>query len=352
MSESPFRQYEHPIGGRDAGTPKNSTLTTEEGAAVSNSQPQRLDQRPTTAMFTEALVATWISMCAVMLYTDPRLSVVVASSLAFAAVRVVLVPLASTKVKAFPALSTFGQLLFSNTAVSMLHSALSSLLAISALLTAHSLNSDFVNTVERGEFLATAVSTGYFAYDLWDYVLNGLYVKSPGIILHHVVVLICYISALTKTVGVPLLSLALVCELHSVFMHARKLLTMSNYSVRQSPLLRWVWRAQWVSFAVARILPHMIVAVLTYQARDLFAQQPHFAMAFGGIIFINLLNAQVCTTSIRLSLVDMNPCWCSPCCILSNRTQLFVDVRRACRKDYAPPKAPPSPAPVSKRPAL
>jgi hypothetical protein len=211
-----------------------------------------------------------------------------------------------------------------------------------------------------------AACAGYFAYDLWDYVLNGLYIKSPGIILHHVVVLICYISALTKTVGVPLLSLALVCELHSVFMHARKLLTMSNYSVRRSPLLRWVWRAQWLSFAVARFLPHVVVAVLTYQARDLFAQQVrtpigamrvqrsnaiisydvilqlHFTMAFGGILFINLLNAQV-----RVQPSSKQPKFkhqYTHYLVL----QLFLDVRKACRKDYAPPKAPPSPAPVSK----
>lgn len=104
-------------------------------------------------------------------------------------------------------------------------------------------------------------------------MLNGLYVKSPGIVLHHVVVLICYISALSKTVGVPLLSLALVCELHSVFMHARKLLTMSNFTVRHSALLRWVWSAQWGSFVVARFAPHIAAAVLTYQAKDLFVQQ-------------------------------------------------------------------------------
>lgn len=272
-------------------------------------------------MFTEALVITWVSMCAAMLYTDPRLWIVVASSLVFTVVRVAIVPLASARVKAFPTLSTFGQLLFCNTLVSMLHSALSSLLAISALLSSHSLHDDYVNTVTWGEFLATSVSTGYFAYDLWDYVLNRLYVKSPGIIVHHVVVLICYISALTKTVGVSLLSLALACELQSVFMHARKLLVMSNYSVWQSTLLQWVWRAQWTSFGVARLLPHVAVATLTYRARELFAQQSHFAMAFGGILFINLLNAQ-----------------------------LFLDVRKACRKDYTSPKTPPSPVPVSKTP--
>lgn len=270
-------------------------------------------------MFTEALVVTWSSMCIVMLYTDPRLWIVVVSSLVFAAVRVMVVPVASARVKAFATFSTFGQLLFSNTAVSMLHSAISSTLAIAALVASHSLRDDYVNSVTRMEFLATAVSTGYFAYDLWDYVLNGLYIKSPGIVLHHVVVLICYISALTKTVGVPLLSLALLCELHSVFMHARKLLTMSNVSARQSPLLQMIWLAQWASFAIARFVPHVVVAVLTYQAKELFAHQIHFAMAFGGIVFINLLNAQ-----------------------------LFLDVRKAHRKDFSP-KTPPSPAPVTKR---
>ncbi|KAE8883247.1 hypothetical protein PF005_g13626 [Phytophthora fragariae] len=247
-------------------------------------------------MLTEALVVTWISICTAMLYSDPRLWVIAASSLAFAVARMEIVPRASAKVKAFPALSPFSQLLFSNTAVSLLHSAVSSLLAISALFTSHSLDGDFVNTVTRGEFLATAVSTGYFAYDLFDYMLNGLYVKSPGIILHHVVVLICYISALVKTVGVPLLSLAL-----------------------QSALLRWVWRTQWGSFVVARFAPHIVVAVLTYQGKNLFAHQLHFLMAFSGIIFINLLNIH-----------------------------LFFDVRKAYRKDCALPKAPPSPAPVTK----
>ncbi|KAL7691605.1 putative TRAM/LAG1/CLN8 domain-containing protein [Plasmopara halstedii] len=259
-------------------------------------------------MLTEALVVTWINMCAIMLYLDPQLWIVVISSLAFATIRVLILPIGLANFKTFAAMSTFGKLLFSNTLVSMLHSMLSSLLSIIALLSSHSLNGNYVNSATIEEFLATSVSTGYFAHDLWDYVHNGLYVKSPGIILHHVVVLICYTSALTKTVGVPLLSLALLCELHSIFMHARKLLTMSNYSVQQSQLLRWVWCMQWITFIVARVIPHTIVTFLTYQSRDFFHQQLHFVIAFGGMVFINLLNLK-----------------------------LFYDVRKAWLKDFAPP---------------
>lgn len=184
------------------------------------------------------------------------------------------VPLVAVRVKAFAAFDRQKQALWSNTAVSLLHSTASSLLACAALALGHSLGGDYVNGASRLEFLTTAVSTGYFAYDLWDYVLHRLYVKAPGIVWHHVVILICYISALVKTVGVPLLSLALLCELHSAFMHLRKLLSMSGVtSTAQSPTLSLVWAAQWVAFAAARTVPHVKVLMLTYSGRELFTHK-------------------------------------------------------------------------------
>lgn len=201
-------------------------------------------------------------------------------------------------------------------------------------------------------------------------MLNGLYVKSPGIILHHVVVLICYISALVKTVGVPLLSLALVCELHSVFMHARKLLTMSNYSVRQSALLRWVWRTQWGSFVVARFAPHIVVAVLTYQGKNLFAHQVcsrcRLGMTFFFLTFAIVAVVAALPNGVQWDHLHQpaeHPCTSthprashfSPTLVTNLVTllttgiiQLFFDVRKAYRKDCALPKAPLSPAPVTK----
>ncbi|TMW60451.1 hypothetical protein Poli38472_000493 [Pythium oligandrum] len=261
-------------------------------------------------MLTEALVLTWFGMCAAMLYTDPRLWIVFASSIAFTFARVVGAPLVAKQVKAFSVMSDNNQLLWSNTIVSMVHSAVSSLLALSALVVGHSLFGDFVNRASHMEFVTTAISTGYFAYDLWDYVLNRLYIKSPGIVAHHVVILICYISALTKTVGVPLLSLALICELHSVFMHLRKLMSMSSYRLDLSSSYRLVWSLQWVSFLLARVIPHVAVMLLAYQGRELFSNTWFFAMAFCGIVFINALN-----------------------------TQLFLQVQGAYRKDKSLAKA-------------
>ncbi|KAJ0404771.1 hypothetical protein P43SY_005595 [Pythium insidiosum] len=177
-----------------------------------------------------------------LLYSDPRLWVILASSILFATIRVAIAPLASSRVKSFSLLSMNNQ-------------------PLTALAAEHSFDGDYVNRATSWEFLTTAVSTGYFAYDTWDYVLNRLYIKSPGIVAHHVVILICYISALTKTVGVPLLSLALACELHSAFMHLRKLMAMSGYSIPHSRLFGLVW--------------------------------VFFGMAFGGIAFIDVLNVQL-----------------------------------------------------------
>ncbi|GLD91485.1 hypothetical protein PINS_up000018 [Pythium insidiosum] len=244
-------------------------------------------------MITEGLVLAWFSMCGVMLYNDPRLWVILASSILFTTIRVAVVPLASSRVKSYGVMSTNNQRLWSNTFASMIHSVVSSVLAFAAIALEHSFDGDYVNRATSLEFLATAVSTGYFAYDTWDYVLNRLYIKSPGIVAHHVVILICYISALTKTVGVPLLSLALACELHSAFMHLRKLMAMSGFTIPLSRFLGVVWVLQWVSFFVARIVPHLAVTYLTYQGRSLFANQGFFGMALGGIVFIDALNAQL-----------------------------------------------------------
>lgn len=114
--------------------------------------------------------------------TDPRLWVVVASSIvsfdflttlaiwldnsfraafqAFATVRVVVVPVVAGQIKAFSTFGTAKQRLWCNTAVSMLHSIVSSLLACSALAVGHSLGGDFVSQSSSLEFASTAISTG------------------------------------------------------------------------------------------------------------------------------------------------------------------------------------------------
>ncbi|KAL0585706.1 hypothetical protein ABG067_004630 [Albugo candida] len=117
-----------------------------------------------------------------------------------------------------------------------------------------------------------SIYVGYFIYDLGDYCLQGLYVKSPEIIIHHVVVLFCYIAALIKGVGIPLLSLALICELHSASMHVRKLMSLFAFTLSSS-YYRVVWRVQWITFVTTRLLPHLLITAMVYLNKDRFEQQ-------------------------------------------------------------------------------
>lgn len=244
-------------------------------------------------MLTPMLVATWFGLCGAMLYNDPELWVVAASSLAFTAIRVLHIPLVAARVQGYQKLSGSDQLLWANTFTSMIHSTISAIMVLYTLYASNSLSGDYVTRTTYAEFLTISISTGYFAYDLWDYVLNRLYVKSLGIVVHHVVILICYICALVKTVGVPLLPIALICEMHSAFMHLRKLMSMSHYSLHSSIIYRLTWAAQWITFVLARVLPHMAVLKLVYEQRNGFGNQLFYGMAFGGMIFINILNIQL-----------------------------------------------------------
>ncbi|CAH0477905.1 unnamed protein product [Peronospora belbahrii] len=141
-------------------------------------------------------------------------------SQAFATIRVVIVPLVLSKVKSFPALSTFSQLLCGNTAVSILHSA---------------------PIVGAGNFC-----TAYVTLTTWRL---RKYCHEKRIRRH-----LCFNG------------------LHYY----------DGSGARSGHLSPWFGSCL-----------HVIVAVPTYQARRLFEHQLYFVMAFSGIIFINVLNAQL-----------------------------------------------------------
>lgn len=121
-------------------------------------------------------------------------------------------------------------------------------------------------------------------------------------------VLFCYIAALIKGVGIPLLSLALICELHSASMHVRKLMSLFAFTLSSS-YYRVVWRVQWITFVTTRLLPHLLITAMVYLNKDRFeqqvhlflkssalltlAEQSHFWTAFIGMLVIDTQNVQV-----------------------------------------------------------
>jgi hypothetical protein len=64
-----------------------------------------------------------------------------------------------------------------------------------------------------GAFAVLAVSTGYFAYDQWDMLRRRLYKpQAPSLLVHHALLLTCFVMALYKNSCINYLVLTLVCE--------------------------------------------------------------------------------------------------------------------------------------------
>jgi hypothetical protein len=62
-------------------------------------------------------------------------------------------------------------------------------------------------------FEALCFSCGYFAYDQWDMLHYRLYNGwIPSILVHHLVLLICFTLALYRNVTINYLILTLICE--------------------------------------------------------------------------------------------------------------------------------------------
>jgi hypothetical protein len=79
-----------------------------------------------------------------------------------------------------------------------------------------------------GAYSALCFSCGYFAYDQLDMLRYRLYNGwIPGILMHHLILLICFTLALYRNVTINYLILSLVCEVHlSLLILRRHLLFM------------------------------------------------------------------------------------------------------------------------------
>lgn len=66
-------------------------------------------------------------------------------------------------------------------------------------------------------FEALSFSCGYFAYDQWDMLRYRLYNGwIPSILVHHLVLLICFTLALYRNVTINYLILTLICEVSHI----------------------------------------------------------------------------------------------------------------------------------------
>uniref|UniRef100_A0A0A9DKW2 TLC domain-containing protein n=1 Tax=Arundo donax TaxID=35708 RepID=A0A0A9DKW2_ARUDO len=189
--------------------------------------------------------------------------------------------------------------LFINTAVSLLHSSLTSFSVIFVLINQWH-NKGLKNMFEHeelfggswiGAYSALCFSCGYFAYDQLDMLRYRLYSGwIPGILMHHLILLVCFTLALYRNVTINYLILSLVCELHSIFLHVRKVRRMAGFCDFNRKMVKLEWVLNWTTFVTARVICHILITYKLITDAHKFGKGIELPLALFGMAGMNLLN--------------------------------------------------------------
>lgn len=189
---------------------------------------------------------------------------------------------------------------FLNTSVSLVHSSIISLSVI-GLMVKEAQGSGLTNMLSHdvlfnrtwpGAYTALTISCGYFAYDQWDMIRKHLYsAKAPHLLVHHAVLLTCFTPALQRDLCINYLILTLICEVHSIFLHLRKVRKLSATTKSRSTWGNFVtWTLNWIAFFSTRIFCHVwITAKLLWDASK-FPRGFEWPLALTGMVGLNVLN--------------------------------------------------------------
>ncbi|ONK57261.1 uncharacterized protein A4U43_C10F18260 [Asparagus officinalis] len=189
--------------------------------------------------------------------------------------------------------------LFINTSVSLLHSFVTSASVVFILinqLTIKGLSDMFdhtqlVGNTWLGAYSALCFSCGYFAYDQLDMLKHRLYSGFvPSILAHHLILLVCFTLALYRNVTINYLVLTLVCELHSIFLHSRKVRRMAGFRDSNSKIVKAEWMLNWVAFFIARLGCHIFITYKLIVDASKFDKGIELPLALFGMAGMNLLN--------------------------------------------------------------
>ncbi|GAU40977.1 hypothetical protein TSUD_300560 [Trifolium subterraneum] len=189
--------------------------------------------------------------------------------------------------------------LFVNTSVSLIHSIVTSTSVIFILsrqwlsngLSGMFDHSQLVEGTWPWAFEALCFSCGYFAYDQWDMLHYRLYNGwIPSILVHHLVLLICFTLALYRNVTINYLILTLICELHSIFLHVRKVRRMAGIRNPRSIVVKLEWFLNWITFFVARCASHILITAKLIRDAHKFGKGVELPLALFGMAGMNFLN--------------------------------------------------------------
>ncbi|KAJ7531221.1 hypothetical protein O6H91_14G037000 [Diphasiastrum complanatum] len=271
-----------------------------EELVSSSLEKRRKGKTHVTGQFFLSLLLMWLASLIWEIYHGRSdLWTVIVGALFFEGTNRSLSIVISVRPKLLPGISGSSHALFINTAVSLLHSTLTSLTAVIIVTNnwynKHDLSmfthEQLFSGVWKGAFDLLCFSCGYFAYDQWDMLRNALYNPlAPSLLTHHMVLLVCFTSAIYRGVCVNYLILTLICEIHSIFLHWRRVSRMSGFRNVKSKLVMLEWIFNWMTFFLTRILLHMLIFVRLILDASKFPNGIELPLGLMGMFLLNVLN--------------------------------------------------------------
>jgi len=153
-----------------------------------------------------------------------------------------------------------------NLLISWLHAFIISVLVLYSFLSYPDLRQDFVKHVNFVTYITCSLSLGYFIYDFCDVISNKRGLDLFEIILHHILTLIFFGLNVFRMLNIGYQMFALLAEVNSIFLHARKLFHLFNIP-RENIFVRLNMIINILTFFLCRLCMLFFVTIFVYQDR-------------------------------------------------------------------------------------
>ena len=116
-----------------------------------------------------------------------------------------------------------------NILTSFVHSSIAGIWTILVFVLEPSLSEDMLNSYSEYAQTLVCFSIGYFIYDFIDMAMYHLKGSTYELLLHHIMLIICYGMTVANKTYVAYSALSLLVEVNSIFLHARQLLIFAGF---------------------------------------------------------------------------------------------------------------------------
>ncbi|KAK1157555.1 TLC domain-containing protein 1-like [Acipenser oxyrinchus oxyrinchus] len=169
-----------------------------------------------------------------------------------------------------------------NLTVSLVHSLLTGPWAVLCVFSSPEMTSQIYSSYTTVDYLLVCISSGYFVQDAADIILSGQSRASWEFLVHHAMVLLCFMYAIYSHHYVGGTVVALLVEVNSVFLHTRLLLKLA--SAQDSGLYRVNKYINLVTYVTFRLSAQFY---LTWYIVQHFHTLDHAAFFLFAMVFMN-----------------------------------------------------------------